>query len=79
MRNRIWIILLVISLGVNIGFLLHWFWPKLASGHSTAGGQSQSGWHASSMRRGLGLSAEQAQTDGKRAPAGPDPGATAAG
>jgi len=60
-KNRIWIVLLVISLGVNIGFLLHWLWPKLASGHSTANGQSQSGWHASPMRRGLGLSSEQAR------------------
>jgi hypothetical protein len=60
-KNRVWIVLLVISLGVNIGFLLHWFWPKLASRHSAASGQSQSGWHASPMRRGLGLSAEQAR------------------
>ena len=32
MKNRIWIVLLVVSLGVNIGFLLHWAWPKIAAG-----------------------------------------------
>jgi hypothetical protein len=60
-KNRIWIVLLVVSLGVNIGFLLHRFWPKLVSGHSVMGGQLKSGWHAGSMKHGLGLSAEQAQ------------------
>ena len=61
MKNRIWIVLLLVSLGVNIGFMLHWFWPKLVSRHSAASGQSQYGWHASPMRRGLGLNPEQVQ------------------
>ena len=59
MKNRIWIVLLVISLGVNIGFLLHWFWPEIVPGRSAGRGQSQFGWHASPMRRGLGLNAKQ--------------------
>ena len=59
MKNRIWIVLLLVSLGVNIGFMLHWFWPKLVSRHSAASGHSQYGWHASPMRRGLGLDAKQ--------------------
>lgn len=59
MKRRIWIVLLLVSLGVNIGFLLHWFWPKNAAGHSLPGDRSPSGWHASSMRRGLGLTPEQ--------------------
>jgi Spy/CpxP family protein refolding chaperone len=57
-RNRIWIVLLVVSLGVNIGFLLHWTWPKFAAGR--AGGAS-SGWHAGPMKRSLGLSSDQAR------------------
>jgi hypothetical protein len=60
MKNRIWIILLVISLGINIGFLLHWFWPKIVHGRSAWSDKSQFGWHASPMRRGLGLNAKQA-------------------
>jgi Spy/CpxP family protein refolding chaperone len=60
-RNRIWIILLVVSLGINIGFLLHWFWPKNGFGHMPAGGLSQSGWHTGPMRHGLGLDSKQAR------------------
>jgi hypothetical protein len=60
-KKRIWIVLLVISLGINIGFLLHWFWPKIVHGRSLWSDNSQAGWHAGSMRHGLGLSAEQAQ------------------
>jgi hypothetical protein len=59
MKNRIWIVLLVISLGINIGFLLHWFWPKIVNWRSAGSDKSQFGWHASPMRRGLGLNAEQ--------------------
>ena len=59
MKNRILIVLLVISLGVNIGFLLHWFWPKIVHGRSAGNDKSQFGWHASPMRHGLGLNAKQ--------------------
>jgi hypothetical protein len=55
MRNRVWIALLVVSLGVNVGFLVHRCWPK------NIHGKAASGWHDSSMRHGLGLSGEQAQ------------------
>jgi hypothetical protein len=58
-KNRVWIVLLVVSLGINIGFLLHWFWPKIVHGHSAWNGGSQCGWHTSSIRHGFGLSAEQ--------------------
>jgi hypothetical protein len=54
MKNRLWIVLLVISVGVNIGFLGHWLWPRSMHGRTT-------GWHTSSIRYGLGLSAEQAR------------------
>jgi Spy/CpxP family protein refolding chaperone len=60
-RNRIWIVLLVVSLGINIGFLLHWFWPKNGPGYSPGEGQSQLGWHVGPMRRGLGLDSKQAR------------------
>lgn len=58
MKNRVWIILLVISLGINIGFLLHWAWPQIAAGRKAG---SRSGWHAGPMKRHLGLSSEQAR------------------
>jgi len=60
MKSRFLILSLVISLGVNIGFLLHCFWPRcpLAKKNTTA---APSGWHSSSLRRDLGLSAEQAR------------------
>ena len=61
MKNRLLIMLLVLSLGINLGFLLHWSWPKIASGHSAGRGQSQSGWHAGPMMKHLGLSSEQAR------------------
>jgi hypothetical protein len=57
-KNRIWIILLVVSLGVNIGFLLHWAWPKIAA-QGTAG--ASSGWHAGPLKQHLGLSSVQAR------------------
>ncbi len=49
MKSRVWIVLLVISLGVNIGFLLHLAWPRIAGGH------------AGPLRRQLGLSSDQAR------------------
>jgi hypothetical protein len=55
-RNRIWIVVLVVSLGVNIGFLMHWAWPKIAAGRAAA-----SGWHAAPMKRHLGLTSDQAR------------------
>jgi hypothetical protein len=58
-KNRIGIVLLVVSLGVNIGFLLHWVWPEIVPGRSAMSAKSESGWHASPIRRGLGLSSEQ--------------------
>ena len=61
MKIRIWIALLVVSLGVNIGFLLHCFWPQGFAGHAAPSGRTLSGWHDSSMRRGLGLNPGQAQ------------------
>lgn len=61
MKNRIWVTLLVVSLGVNIGFLLHWAWPKIVHGRSAGAAPPQFGWHASPMRRHLGLSSGQAR------------------
>jgi hypothetical protein len=60
MKNKLLILVLVISLGVNIGFLLRCFWPQcpLAKKNTAA---VPSGWHTSSLRHNLGLSAEQAQ------------------
>lgn len=60
MKNRFWTVLLVISIGVNLGFLLHWFRPRIVPGPALQDDPSRSGWHVSSMRHGLGLSAEQA-------------------
>jgi hypothetical protein len=54
MKNRLWIVLLVISLGINIGFLAHWLWPGNVHARTA-------GWHVSSMKHGLGLSNGQAQ------------------
>ncbi len=56
MKNKLWIALLLVSLGVNAGFLLHWAWPRLAHGKA---GRADSGWHAGPMKRHLGLSSEQ--------------------
>ena len=61
MKNRTCIILLLVSLGLNIGLLLHWFWPRSAPGRQAGTGRGQTGWHASPMRRGLGLNAKQVQ------------------
>jgi hypothetical protein len=59
MKRWILPLLLVISLGVNIGFLLHRAWPKILPGRSAGSGPSRSGWHASPMKRHLGLNARQ--------------------
>ena len=58
MKNRLMIVLLVVSLGINIGFLLHWFWPKIVPG---ATARATSGWHAGPMKHHLGLSSQQAR------------------
>jgi len=56
-KNRIWVLVLVVSLGVNIGFLLHWAWPRIAAGKAAA----LPGWHTGPMKRHLGLSQDQAR------------------
>lgn len=61
MKSRIWTVLLLVSLGVNIGFLLHWLWPQIARGPAAGGGSSQFGWHAGPMKHGLGLNSRQAR------------------
>lgn len=60
MKNRLLVLALVVSLGVNIGFLLRCFWPQcpLAKKNTAA---APSGWHSSSLRRDLDLSAKQAR------------------
>lgn len=58
MKRRILPLLLVISLGINIGLLLHWVRPHVAAG---LGAGSRPGWHAGPMRRHLGLGAAQAR------------------
>jgi len=60
MKNRLLILVLVISLGVNIGFLLRCFWPHCPLMKKSAAA-ALSGWHASSLRHDLGLSAKQTQ------------------
>ncbi len=61
MKRWILPLLLVISLGVNIGFLLHWAWPKIDPGRVPGNVPSRSGWQASPMKRHLGLNARQAR------------------
>jgi hypothetical protein len=60
MKKRLLFIVLVISLGVNIGFLLRCFWPQcpLVKKNTATG---PCGWHTSSLRHDLGLSAKQAR------------------
>jgi len=58
MKNRVWIVLLVISLGINIGFLLHRAWPKTRRSNAAADCGAP-GWHASPMKQGLGLNSAQ--------------------
>lgn len=67
MKRWILPLLLVISLGVNIGFLLHWAWPKIVPGRVFGNAPSRSGWQASPMKRHLGLNARQVrQMEGER-------------
>jgi hypothetical protein len=60
MKNRLLILVLVISLGVNIGFLLRCFWPHCPLMKKSAA-TAPFGWLASSLRHDLGLSAKQTQ------------------
>ena len=60
MKKRLFILVLVISLGINIGFLLRCFWPQCPLAKKSVAA-ALSGWHTSSLRHDLGLSAEQAQ------------------
>ena len=53
--------LLVVSIGVNIGFLLHWFWPKNTAVPAGASEHARSGWHGSSAGRSLDLDRKQVQ------------------
>lgn len=59
MKRWILPLLLVISLGVNLGFLLHRAWPKIVAGRSITSTPPCSGWHASPMKRHLGLNSRQ--------------------
>ena len=61
MKRGIWAVVLLVSVGVNAGFLLHWFWPKTNVARPVPSPHAQAGWHASSMRRCLGLNARQVQ------------------
>jgi hypothetical protein len=61
MKRWILPLLLVVSLGVNIGFLLHWAWPKIVPGRAAGNIATRSGWQASPMKRHLGLNARQAR------------------
>lgn len=58
MKNRLLAVLIVISLGINIGFLLHWLRPRLFPARAAA---MASGWHSGPMKRHLNLDARQAQ------------------
>jgi Spy/CpxP family protein refolding chaperone len=59
MKRGILAVLLVVSLGVNIGFLVHWFWPKNKTVPARLAPSDRSGWHASSIRRDLDLNPGQ--------------------
>lgn len=61
MKNKAWIVLLLVSLGVNAGLLLHWAWPRIVPGHAAGRGRSQFGWHAGPMQQHLGLSSDQSR------------------
>lgn len=57
MKRWVLAVLLVISLGINIGFLLRQAWPRFV----TQKAASASGWQTDPMKRHLGLSPEQAR------------------
>jgi hypothetical protein len=58
MKNRLLAVLIVISLGVNIGFLLHWLRPRFFPARAAA---MSSGWHSGPMKRHFNLDAGQSQ------------------
>jgi hypothetical protein len=58
MKGRLLAVLLVISLGINIGFLLHWLRPRLFPARMAA---MSSGWHSAPMKRHLNLDAGQSR------------------
>jgi len=58
MKARLLAVLLVISLGINIGFLLHWLRPRLFPARAAA---MSSGWHSGPMKRHLNLDAAQSR------------------
>ncbi len=58
MKRGVLIVLLLVSLGINIGFLLHWAWPRI---HGGARDGVAPGWHDGPMKRHLGLSSQQAR------------------
>jgi len=58
MKRGVLVVLLLVSLGVNIGFLLHWAWPRIHGGAKDGLAQ---GWHNGPMRRHLSLSSGQAR------------------
>lgn len=58
MRRWLLPLLLVVSVGLNAGLLLHW---ALGARHAGAGIAPSPGWHAGPMRRHLGLDAAQAR------------------
>ena len=60
MKKRLFILVLVISLGINIGFLLRCFWPQCPLVKKSVAA-APFGWHTSSLRHDLGLSAKQTQ------------------
>lgn len=58
MRRWLLPLLLVASVGLNAGLLLHW---ALGARHAGAAGAPSPGWHAGPMRHHLGLDAAQAR------------------
>jgi len=58
MKARLLAVLLVISLGINIGFLLHWLRPRFFPARAAA---MSSGWHSGPMKRHLNLDSGQSR------------------
>jgi len=57
-KTRLLAVLLVISLGINIGFLLHWLRPRLFPARAAV---MSSGWHSGPMKRHLNLDSGQSR------------------
>lgn len=57
MNSRWLILVLVVSLGMNIGLIL----PRLCAGKAKSAAAQSCGWHVSPLRMELGLSESQAQ------------------